>query len=288
MQRFRCSRGQDFRRVWRGDCNVQAGDRLIGGGKSLNAGQAAPALLRLAELALWLVGGLLLARLGWALITPAGSLGSPGATSPLAVIDPQVMGRFDPFFRDRVVAGPVAVSSLDLTLVGTRVDGASGRGSAILILPDQTQASIGVGEDVMPGVRLVGVAFDSVTLDNGGAREDLFLDQSAPASASSAALAQAKSASAKPRLGADLQATPRLADGRITGLVLSAKGSGAAFAAAGLQAGDVLVRVDGTPVAALGDPGALVRRLDAGGLAVQIERGGRTLDLALDAEGAMP
>ncbi|GGI91525.1 hypothetical protein GCM10007973_29760 [Polymorphobacter multimanifer] len=248
-------------------------------------------ILRGAELALLLLAGLLLARLGWALLTPAGPFGTPRGAPALAAIDPAALGRFDPFFRTRAEAAPAAVSNLDLTLVGTRVDGASGRGSAILVLPDDTQASIGVGEEIVPGVRLVAVAFDSVTLDNGGNREELFLDQSGPVPAGASvridtAPRLADRPSDRPRLAADLQATPRIADGRITGFVLSTKGSGTAFAAAGLQPGDVLVSVDGAPVANLGDPAALVRRLDAGGLSVQIERGGRALSLTLDGRGA--
>ncbi len=244
-------------------------------------------LLRGAELALLLLAGLLLARLGWALLTPAGPIGTPRGAPALAAIDPAALGRFDPFLRSRAQPAPAAISNLDLTLVGTRVDGASGRGSAILVLPDDTQATIGVGEEVVPGVRLIGVAFDSVTLDNAGNREELYLDQSGPVPAGTIMPAAAPPPAVdRPRLGADLQATPRIADGRITGLVLAPKGSGAAFAAAGLQPGDVLVSVDGTPVATLGDPAALVRRLDAGGLSVQIERGGRPLSLTLDSSQA--
>jgi general secretion pathway protein C len=86
----------------------------------------------------------------------------------------------DPFFP----AGPAAadtVSSLDLVLLGTRVDAASGRGSAILATPDGQQKSVGVGEEIMPGVRLAAVEFESVTLDRGGALEQLYIDQSGSA-----------------------------------------------------------------------------------------------------------
>ena len=52
---------------------------------------------------------------------------------------------------------------------------------AIIALPDGTQTSVAVGEEVMPGVRLNAVRFDGVTILRGGAREQLFLDQSTPA-----------------------------------------------------------------------------------------------------------
>jgi general secretion pathway protein C len=97
----------------------------------------------------------------------------------------------DPFFPQAGTAAD-AVSSLDLVLVGTRVDAASGRGSAIIATPDGRQQSIGVGEEIMPGVRLAAVDFESVTLDRGGARETLYIDQSTPQPAPAPASAGAE------------------------------------------------------------------------------------------------
>lgn len=133
-------------------------------------------LLSMAELAGWVLAGLAAARLIWLAITPAGPLGTPHVALPTG----PVVVAVDPFFP----AGPAAadtVSSLDLVLLGTRVDAASGRGSAILATPDGQQKSVGVGEEIMPGVRLAAVEFESVTLDRGGAREQLYIDQSGSA-----------------------------------------------------------------------------------------------------------
>lgn len=246
-----------------------------------------PALaLRIGEVLLAAIVALALARLLWALVTPAGPVGPVAAPPQHAAVDPQALAAYDPFFRT-ASAGPQNLSSLDLTLMGTRVDSASGRGSAIFALPDETQASFAVGDEVLPGVRLSAVAFDSVTLDNGGAMESLFLDQSIPAISAPASDApeDRQPVTSQPRLAADLQALPRIEGGQITGLVLSPKGSGAAFAAAGLQAGDVLTRVDGASVAGLGDPATLARRLDAGGLTLDLERGGQSRKLRLGADG---
>ncbi|WP_156874486.1 type II secretion system protein N [Sandarakinorhabdus limnophila] len=130
----------------------------------------------MAELAGWVLAGLAAARLIWLAITPAGPLGTPHVALPTG----PVVVAVDPFFP----AGPAAadtVSSLDLVLLGTRVDAASGRGSAILATPDGQQKSVGVGEEIMPGVRLAAVEFESVTLDRGGAREQLYIDQSGSA-----------------------------------------------------------------------------------------------------------
>jgi hypothetical protein len=125
------------------------------------------------ELAGWAILGLVAARLLWLALTPAGPLGSPVVALPQGPL----LVAVDPFFPAAPVAAD-AVSGLDLELLGTRVDAASGRGSAIIATPDGSQRSVGVGEEIMPGVRLAAVEFESVTLDRGGAREQLYIDQS--------------------------------------------------------------------------------------------------------------
>lgn len=132
-------------------------------------------LMRAGEGLGWAIAGLLLARLIWLAVTPAGPLGVVPAPAPPALAGVAI----DPFFPQAATVAD-AVSGLDLTLVGTRVDAASGRGSAIIATPDGQQQSYGSGDEIMPGVRLVAVAFDSVTLDRGGARETLYIDQSGP------------------------------------------------------------------------------------------------------------
>lgn len=136
--------------------------------------------LAFAEVIGWGGAGILLARALWLAVTPAGPLG----TQPIgaaATAWPMALAASDPFFPQSATA-PDAVSSLDLALVGTRVDAASARGSAIIATPDGRQQSFAVGDEIMPGVKLVAVEFESVTLDRGGARETLYIDQS-PAAA---------------------------------------------------------------------------------------------------------
>ena len=136
-------------------------------------------LLTAAEVAGWALAGLVAARLLWLALTPAGAFGVQAAGLPLAALPSgPVLASLDPFFPAGPAAAADAVSSLDLVLLGTRVDAASGRGSAIIAAPDGQQQSIGVGDEVMPGVRLVAVEFESVTLDRGGTREQLYIDQS--------------------------------------------------------------------------------------------------------------
>ncbi|MFN3432753.1 MAG: type II secretion system protein N, partial [Sphingomonas sp.] len=120
------------------------------------------------------------ARLMWTLATPVSPLGD---WRPADVSVPgrpyDVLAGFDPFFRlGGAQPGPATVTALQLTLFGIRVDEASGRGSAIVAGPDNVQKSVGVGEEIQPGVRLKAVAFDHITIDRGGTSEDLFLVQS--------------------------------------------------------------------------------------------------------------
>ena len=137
-------------------------------------------LLELTLLSLLAIQG---ARLVWAIVTPLGPLGDwrPAGAVPTATVSSAALTGFDPFFRLAGAAGPVAVTSLNLKLFGVREDRAAGHGSAFIGLPDGVQRSVQVGEEVVPGVTLAAVGFDSVTLNRGGASEQLFLDQSSPA-----------------------------------------------------------------------------------------------------------
>lgn len=199
---------------------------------------------------------------------------------------PSAFAAFDPFFRLNLGAdGPGVVTSLNLTLHGVRADSVSGRGSAIIGLPDGVQNSYAVGEEIVPGAVLAAVAFDSVTILRDGARETLYLDQSidAPVAAVPSAAVQpdpfaaVRAPSAKPPLIADISAEPRMRAGRIDGYVLRPGSIGSAFAAAGFQSGDILMTIDGRQV---GD-GAGLEQLAGGGQAVtvEVERNGKRVSL---------
>jgi general secretion pathway protein C len=119
-----------------------------------------------------------MARLAWIVLASAGPVG-PAKPAPVAP-SLQSVG-FDPFFRLQAVQSSSAVTSLPLKLFGTRRDSATGLGSAIIATPDGVQSSYAVGEAILPGVTLASVGSDEVTIERGGAKEKLFLDQSVPA-----------------------------------------------------------------------------------------------------------
>jgi general secretion pathway protein C len=206
--------------------------------------------LGLAEILIVALLAVLVARLVWALVQPLGPLGSPAGGAMSAGIDTSVLARFDPFFAAPAPSGPIVVSDLDLDLFGTRVDNVSGRGSAILSVDGGPQRSYGVGDELMPGVLLHSVAFDSVTVSRGGTLEQLFLDQSVPATpVGHTGQTRQVAPAATPvldvnRLAAELDTRPVLANGRVDGVALTAAGDSQLLNELGLQAGDVIVSVN--------------------------------------------
>lgn len=238
------------------------------------------------------------ARLVWTIVTPIAPLGDWQARTA-NVMSPAARGAlfasFDGF--DRAAAGgdaSAAVTSLDLTLYGLRMNEASGGGSAIIAGSDGVQRSYGVGEEVSPGVKLVQVLFDHVVLERAGTQESLFIDQSVPAdTVGDAPLGAAPAAGAPPVVQAPGPLTPeaitggigfapRTENGRATGFAVTPKGDGSVFAQAGFKPGDIVVEVNGRKVTSAADGAALSGQIRPGArLSLVIERGTETLPIAL-------
>lgn len=254
------------------------------------------------------------ARLLWVTVTPVAPLGAWAPGGVAVPSDPAgVLAGFDPFYRVSGAApaqGAGTITSLQLTLFGTRMDGAQARGSAIIAGPDGVQNSVGVGEEVAPGVVLKAVAFDHVTLERGGQAEDLFLDQSGattgtgstpaatpapdggaplmspgippPGSRTPPGAALRNAGPISPGdLRKDINAIPRIDGGRITGVTVRGQG-GMAFAAAGLRDGDVITTLNGQAISGPGDLDRIARqRPPSGTLSMTVERGGQPLPLSI-------
>ena len=248
------------------------------------------------------------ARLLWAVVTPVGPVGIWRPEQGSIAGSPQTILRgFDPFFLigGGDAAGPTVVTTLQLTLFGTRLDAAQGGGSAIIAGPDGVQQSIGVGQEIMPGVLLKAVAFDHVTIDRGGASEDLFLVQAEQAPATVAAPSGppligggATGGAAPPpsapgaqkltfaQIKSDVGFIPRIDNGRVNGLTVRAQGAGAGFRAAGLRDGDIVTQIGGRPVSGPADIERLGAQYANGGtLSITVERGGDTVPLAITIAG---
>ncbi len=239
------------------------------------------------------------ARLFWAIATPVGPVGDwrgDAGVPALAAPDMVLLETFDPFFRLEGNAR-VVVTDLDLSLFGIRMDQASGRGSAIIALPNGEQDSFSVGDEIIPGVTLEAVGFDFVSISRNGSSEQIFLDQSgSPASASSQApTPAARAAPSQPAvsrqanrpstdrvtpsaLAAGTQISPRREGDRLTGIVLQPSGGSAdALRAAGFEPGDVIVSINGERVQDMGQAVSFANNLGTGDRFVQVERDGETI-----------
>lgn len=265
------------------------------------------------ELALIAVLAVQSARLVYAVITPVGPVGTWRPEQGAIPGSPQALLRgFDPFFRTSGgdAAGPAVVTTLQLTLYGTRIDEAQGGGSAIIAGPDGVQQSIGVGQEISPGVTLKAVAFDHVSIERGGRAEDLFITQAeqapAPAVAPPGAPLMGGGVGGSPvspppppapgapvpqgvtaaQLRSDIGFIPRIDGGKVSGLTVRAQGSGTAFRAAGLRDGDIVTQVGGRPVSGQADIDRLAPQLARGGtLSLSVERGGQVVPLTLTIAG---
>ncbi|HYD13651.1 MAG TPA: type II secretion system protein N [Allosphingosinicella sp.] len=240
-----------------------------------------------AELVLLVLIAVQTARLIWVLVTPLGPVGDWRAESQAPRANGAVLAAFDPFFR-LSAGGPVVVTSLNLKLTGVREDRATGRGSAIIQLPDGRQLSFMVGEEILPGVTLAAVGFDNVTISRGGAQEQIFIDQSQPAAVaggdpnSTTPVPPGPPQVATPQGPASVAGlinfTPRMAGRGVNGVMVTpGNDGGRAFSAAGFQPGDVIVMVNGQRVTSLDQARAA---MGAGGVVnVMVERGGRGVPL---------
>jgi general secretion pathway protein C len=256
-----------------------------------------PTVYSAAELALLGLVAIQCARLIWILVAPLGPVGDWKAPSALAApANSAILASFDPFFRLNAVAGPAVVTSLNLKLYGVRQDQATGHGSAIIALPDGRQMSFAVGEEIVPGVTLTQVAFDSVTINRNGAAEQIFLDQSTPAQNVDAAApgavpvpgppqpppapmqASPAATTPPPPSGQPINFQPRLSGGQVTGLIVSPGADNIAFRTAGFAPGDVIVAINGQRVSSLEQARAMIGR--AGGeINVMVDRGGRAIPM---------
>lgn len=282
-------------------------------GSAVRLPRGLPAWLRVGRRsprAIWpmLVVGLLalllavqVVRLLWTLVTPLSPLGAWQPQTAVIASPAErraLFASFDPFFRTGA-QGPASatVTALGLTLFGININEATGGGSAIIAAEDGVQNSYAVGDEIAPGVKLVGVAFDHVLLDRGGARESLFLDQSGAAPVATpvslpAPTPEVGSAPADPNavagelspaaLKSGVGFAPRTENGKVTGVVVQPQGDGATFRATGLRPGDVIRGVNGRPIGSVGDAAALASQFAPGArISLEVERGANVVPIAI-------
>lgn len=219
-----------------------------------------------------------LARLVWASVTPVGPLGAWRSSAALGSASPPSLrlGGFDPFFRLGGSAPAAAVTSLAIQLFGVRVNEATGGGSAILSTPDGVQSSYAVGDEIMPGVVLAAVRDDGVLIRRGGVEEQIFLDQSVPATNATPVPGNAPAAVPTGAFA------PRISGTGISGLTVTAS-PGPLLEAAGLRAGDVVVTLNGAAISSAADVQQLAQSATPGSrVSLGVERGGRIVPVSVE------
>jgi general secretion pathway protein C len=172
-------------------------------------------------------------------------------------------------------------------LYGLRSDGAGG-GSAIIGLADGRQVSVGVGEEVEPGLVLQSVGVDHVVLSRGGSLSRLIFSDvpvgaappppppPGPQTVTPTPAPAAVPAVDPARLMSQAGLRPRMRGARLDGFTVSASGDAAVLRAAGLQPGDVILAVNGQPLDSLERIAALRTQLaNTSGAELRIERDGQ-------------
>ncbi len=189
---------------------------------------------------------------------------------------------FDAFHRAVTAVSPTSVRApetmLNLQLFGIRSDSGPGKGSAIIATPDGKQDVYFIGQEVMAQVRLEAIFPDRVTIRRNGVAETLSFDRDPAKTAAPQAEAAAPAAAAARRIDVDLKQfmtmvrlSPRENGG---GLVLESSTDAEVLKQSGLEPGDVLISVNGTPLTSVA---ALVNlaAIGAARLSVEIERKGQ-------------
>ncbi len=259
-------------------------------GRGAGLGAAAP---RIAEVFLVAILGVILALIFISLFSPLPlPHGDPAVTGQaLRPNDVQLIVK-SPFPSTEIEAAQlndapaVAETTLDLTLTGVwaNPDG----GSATIRTPGGKEQRFAVGDTIVNGVTLTAVFADQVTINRNGVREALRFESKTqlrpPAQERRGAAAPTDITSASVgRLAGVLRLAPAMdSDGKLAIEIYAARDH-RTFAALGLQNGDRLVSINGTPAptnaAALSDALSGLQRSDAARIVV--ERNGAKVPITI-------
>lgn len=263
----------------------------------------------------WLAAAILAGLLIWQLVRLVFLLFSPivpvGGWQPRqAVIAPleereAILSRYNPFTGQTLAAagqsnGPARVTALDLVLYGTRMNAVTESGSAIIAGADGVQKNFLIGDEVVPGVTLVAVAFDNVTLERGGVRESLFIDQSddaeivggdeqfAPDNGGEDGAQDGSQEGDEDfevnvdSLSDGLSFQPRNEGNKVTGLAIGAQSNDLALDWLGFQPGDIVVQYDNIDVSSAADADSFLQKMQPGArFSVSVERGASIVPIAI-------
>lgn len=241
------------------------------------------------EVALTVVFAVVSGTLVWKAFEPpawaaAGEIAQASA-SPRRTVIPAILTETDPFHRAGAtqslgVKAAAPETMLDLKLFGIRAGQNGAPGSAIVATPDNIQGVYTVGQQIMSGVRLESVLPDRVVIRRNGVTESLSFDRDSVLRA--AVMTTPVPAVADERrldldtmrsLAMRLRFSPAERSGT-RGLLLESSEDSQVLAQAGLELGDLLLSVNGTPVSEVGALASLGTG-SAQALTLEIERKGQ-------------
>lgn len=267
-----------------------------------------------AESLLTMTVGVLLGRLAWVALSPAEA--SPSAQQVAsaertiledghAYAPSSLLTQMNPFDTAPGALSESAVTgnetTLDLKLAGVRsVDGNTTASSAVIAFPDGHQTRFVPGDEVMPGILLVNVTESSVHLSRNGILETLGFFPAdkklfAPEISAPAADTPLTLASAGPHipndvtpaaLAADTTLTPEFRGGQVSGYRMTPRGAGA-FEAAGLETGDLILRINGQAIEGL-RPAQISQSVSSGSdVALDVVRQGAIVRLRVTPDASL-
>lgn len=267
------------------------------------------------EAVLALTTGLLLARFAWIAVAPGQGIElakSPQVPALSDISSTQnglaLLTQTDPFQALPTSANQIAVpTSLNLKIAGLRwSDGDAGKSSAVLVLPDSSQKRFSAGDQIVSGAVLETVAADRVFLRFNGQLEELLLNDpnkplfgspqstvTEPAANSEATTvatnplaADALPATTPAQLMTDIDLQPELRNGVLSGYRVSPRGQGH-FEAAGLEPGDLVLRVNGNSIEGMGPEAIQSAVMASDTIALDVVRSGAIIRLRLSPESGL-
>lgn len=262
--------------------------------------------------------GLLVARILWIAIDRSGAVSKPlpqfvisqsgSANARVPRGDTTILTRVNYFKRaDGSASGSALVPSappttLNLKLKGVRsVTGESGANGtdaaaiAIIQMSDKQARSFGPGDTIVDGVTLDRVLPDRVLLRKGGGLETLMMESNADTLAVLSLPGQegmiqgeqrpevvtSRPATIDRALLASLNVAPVLEDGNLVGYRLSSPASSAALSGTGIESGDILTSLDGTPVKDIDIQSLTERLARAPEISMTVRRGNADVPVTL-------
>jgi len=259
--------------------------------------------------------GLAGAKAFWLIADPAGSVTKSRPlvdVSPASSQRPQVsrgdfarLANDTPFgpSGDQVEMASVPQTQLNLVLRGVRAEADERAGMAIISVSSAPAKKYVPGEDLLEGVTLDRVLPDRVIILKGGAAEALLMPSASgslavieeaakPAPQQTLAQQDATVVSPeRPAAQADLSGLglePVVKRDQLVGYRVMSPVSAKLISEAGIQAGDIVVELDGTPVAQLNATDLSSRLSGQTPLRLRIERAGASLDRTLLPMGYKP